>query len=280
MFSNIFASSSEITSLVNDLKTKKKAKNASESLAKIGSPAVTQLIIALEGNNKQQKRYTARAIREMGQDGSDAIPALSKLINDGDSQTREYVVEALGQMVRQAEQVRSLLRKATKDRDKSVREKAQNAMSNLPLTKPEIEKYVQKQINDYDNSNKCTSVLLKPEAPDKYRGYVKLANGNEIALSVTVLGNKVNYSLLNKHNKFDMPAQDQLKIKSADVKPSIEIKHSIPDVKVSTEESEDITKRTIELENEIVSLTSHIRKLEETIQSLKSVMLQSELDIS
>ena len=122
---------SDIPSLIKDLKDKDKAKDASYALAKIGKPAVPELIKALEGNNTNQKRYAARAIREMGQNGSDAIPALEKLIKDGDTATREYVVEALGNMTQQANQVLPMLEKAREDSNEDVREKAKSSIEKL-----------------------------------------------------------------------------------------------------------------------------------------------------
>ena len=129
----IFAS--DISSLIKDLKDKESAKDASYELAKIGKPAVPELIKALESRNKYQKRYAARAIREMGQAGSDAIPALEKLIKDRDTQTREYAVEALGNMVQQVDQVIPILKRARKDNNKDVRKKAKSAIEKLQ--KPE-----------------------------------------------------------------------------------------------------------------------------------------------
>lgn len=123
--------SSDIDALVKDLGNKEKAKDASVELAKIGKPAVPALIKALEDNDKNRKRYAARALREMGEDASDAIPALSKAIKDSDSQTREYVVEALGNMVNEAEQVIPVLKKATKDSDNDVKKKAKEAVKKL-----------------------------------------------------------------------------------------------------------------------------------------------------
>ena len=125
----IFAS--DISSLIKDLKDKDSAKDASYELAKIGKPAVPELIKALESRNKYQKRYSARAIREMGQAGSDAIPALKKLLKDWDTQTREYAVEALGNMVQQVDQVIPILKRARKDNNKDVRKKAKKAIEKL-----------------------------------------------------------------------------------------------------------------------------------------------------
>ena len=122
---------SDISSLIKDLKDKDTAKDASYELAKIGKPAVPELIKALESHNKYQKRYAARAIREMGQAGSDAIPALEKLLKDWDTQTREYVLEALGNMVQQVDKVMPILKQARKDGNKDVRKKAKKAIEKL-----------------------------------------------------------------------------------------------------------------------------------------------------
>ena len=142
---------SDIPSLIKDLKDKDKAKDASYALAKIGKPAVPELIKALEGNNKNQKRYAARAIREMGQNGSDAIPALEKLLKDRDTGTREYVVEALGNMTQQANQVLPILEEARKDSNKDVNKKAKVAVEKLRNQLAEIERekhFAEQKIKD------------------------------------------------------------------------------------------------------------------------------------
>ena len=126
---------SDISSLIKDLGKKDDAKDASYELAKIGKPAVPELIKALESHNKYQKRYAARAIREMGQAGSDAIPALEKLLKDWDTQTREYAVEALGNMVQQVDQVIPILEKAKKDSDSKVRKKVCESLERIILAK-------------------------------------------------------------------------------------------------------------------------------------------------
>jgi hypothetical protein len=125
---------SDISSLIKDLRKKDTAKEASEKLAKIGNPAVPELIKALEGQNKYQKRYAAKALSEMGQLGADAIPALIKVLEDQDSHTREYAVESLGNMTDQAKQVLPILER-TANRDNSdageVRRKAEKAIAKI-----------------------------------------------------------------------------------------------------------------------------------------------------
>ncbi|MHC4691656.1 MAG: HEAT repeat domain-containing protein [Planctomycetota bacterium] len=125
------ALANNIETLIKELGRKSKAKDASKALAEIGKQAVPALIQALEGKNKYQKRYAARAIREMGQTGSDAIPALEKLLKDRDTQTREYAVEALGNMLLQAEHVLPILKKATKDKNKDIAEKANRSIQKI-----------------------------------------------------------------------------------------------------------------------------------------------------
>ena len=188
----IFAS--DISSLIKDLKDKDSAKDASYELAKIGKPAVPELIKALESNNKYSKRYAARTLREIGQDASGAIPALSKLLKDWDAQTRGYAVEALGKMLQQAEQVKPLLEKASKDWDKNVREKAKRAIKNLTLTRAQIEQIVKNRMNSGGTKNKCTSVSLESESSNKYTGFVKFENGVRSRIIVTVTEQGVQYS--------------------------------------------------------------------------------------
>ncbi|MFA5291792.1 MAG: HEAT repeat domain-containing protein [Phycisphaerae bacterium] len=126
------ALASDISSLIKDLGNKEKAKDASNALAKIGKPAVPELIDAMKGNNNYQKRYATRAIREMGQTGSDAIPVLEKLLKEWDTQTREYAVEALGNMIEQSNEVLPILEKVVhKDVDENVRKKAKVAIEKI-----------------------------------------------------------------------------------------------------------------------------------------------------
>ena len=119
---SLFAS--DISSLIKDLGTKAKAKDASEALAKIGKPAVPALIEALKDKDRHRGRYAARALRQMGQDAADAIPALSEALDDADVETRDYAVEALGNMTQQANRVITILQSATNDKNKDIKEKA------------------------------------------------------------------------------------------------------------------------------------------------------------
>jgi len=111
--------------------SKNKAKKASDELAAMGSKVVPELIEALNGKGRRQRRFAARTLRQVGQDAADAIPALSKALEDSDALTREYAVEALGKMVKEADQVIPVLTEARKDRDRNVREQARAAIVRL-----------------------------------------------------------------------------------------------------------------------------------------------------
>ena len=81
--------------------SKNKAKKASDELAAMGSEVVPELIEALNGKGRRQRRFTARTLRQIGQDEADAIPALCRSLEAPDALTREYAVEALGKMSNQ-----------------------------------------------------------------------------------------------------------------------------------------------------------------------------------
>lgn len=127
---------SDISSLIDDLGTKSKGRNASEALARIGKPAIPALIDALKDRDRHRGRYAARALRQMGQEAAEAIPALSEALGDADADTREYAVEALGRMTQQAETVIPMLKKATSDKNKRVREKAVLILKRLKASEP------------------------------------------------------------------------------------------------------------------------------------------------
>ncbi len=123
----------DVAALIEQLGSwsKNKAKKASDELSVMGAKVVPELIEALDGKKRRQRRFAARSLRQIGQDAADAIPALSKALNDSDALTREYAVEALGKMVNHADQVIPILTRATKDSDQEVREQAQAAIANL-----------------------------------------------------------------------------------------------------------------------------------------------------
>lgn len=189
------ALANNIETLIKELGHKSKAKDASKSLAEIGKPTVPALIQALEGKNKYQKRYAARAIREMGQTGSDAIPALEKLLKDRDTQTREYAVEALGNMLLQAEHVLPMLKKATKDKNKDVAEKANRSIQKIQTALTD-EKCLADIIKNRLNTTgkRCTSLVLEEESPNQYKGVAEFEDGLKTQVVVKVSGSKVQYS--------------------------------------------------------------------------------------
>lgn len=188
------ALANNIETLIKELGRKSKAKDASKALAEIGKQAVPALIQTLEGKNKYQKRYAARAIREMGQTGSDAIPALEKLLKDRDTQTREYAVEALGNMLLQAEHILPMLKKATKDKNKDVAKKANRSIQKIQTALTD-EKCLADIIKNRLNTTgkRCTSLVLEEESPNRYKGVAEFEDGLKNQVVVKVLGAKVQY---------------------------------------------------------------------------------------
>ena len=126
----------DVPSLIDALgsKNKLKARSASDKLAKIGKPAVPELIAALSDNNQNRKKYAARALREIGPDASDAIPSLGALLGEENAHTREYAVEALDKMPEHVAQVIPILQKFTLDADKNIRQKAHKAIEKMKET--------------------------------------------------------------------------------------------------------------------------------------------------
>jgi len=123
----------DVPSLIDDIgsKNKLKARSASDKLAKIGKPAVPELIAALSDNNQNRKKYAARALREIGPDASDAIPSLGALLGEENAHTREYAVEALDKMPEHVAQVIPILQKFTLDADKNIRQKAHKSIEKM-----------------------------------------------------------------------------------------------------------------------------------------------------
>ena len=108
-----------------------KAKRASDELAAMGKPVVSQVAEALSSRSRRRGRFAARTLRQIGPDAAEAIPALFESLKDPDALTREYAVEALAQMTRQAERVIPMLQQAANDGDEDVSEKARLAISRL-----------------------------------------------------------------------------------------------------------------------------------------------------
>ncbi len=187
----------DISSLVEDLGTKRKAKDASDELAVIGKAAVPALIKALGDKDRHRGRYAARALRQMGQEAADAIPALFEALDDADADTREYSVEALGNMTEQASVVRPILARVTLDKNEDVREKAKLVLARLRvvnLSSTQVEKKIKANLNQW-NENECTSVSLTPESVNRYTGYADFANGQRVFLEAVVSGGKTQYTL-------------------------------------------------------------------------------------
>jgi len=196
---------SDVSSLIKDLGDKDKAKDASKELAKIGKPAVSELIKACEGKDKNRKRYATRAFSRMGQDAEDAIPVLTVLINSKDSQTREYAVEALGNMSKQRDSVLPfLMTAAEKDSDKDVRKAANRAVKKIsalvaqteeqnafkPASQAELDSQNQKanSFKEYEifdsvskgDSNKVKAILVaKPSLVNAKDNDGNIAHGQE-----------------------------------------------------------------------------------------------------
>lgn len=129
----------DTSSLIEKLKDKEKAKEASEQLAHIGKPAVPALLRAIEYGTKYQKRYAVRALRNMGQTAEDTVPTLLKLVNVSDFETRVYAVEALANMVNQRSVILPVLETVRKnDSNKNVHKVAEEAVAKLTLPETEV----------------------------------------------------------------------------------------------------------------------------------------------
>lgn len=123
----------DVEALIDQLGSwsKDRAKRASDELAAMGKPVVSEVAKALGSKSRRRGRFAARTLRDIGQNASDAIPALCDSLDDSDALTREYAVEALGKMVKQASQVMPVLQKATQDENGSVGENARLAIARL-----------------------------------------------------------------------------------------------------------------------------------------------------
>lgn len=187
---------SDISSLIKDLGTKAKAKDASEALAKIGKPAVPALVEALRDKDRHRARYAARALRHIGQDAADAIPALSRSLEDPDTETRVYAVEALEKMIQQADEIIPVLQKATRDKRDDVRKAAEAAINKLQSShtdKAGIEQRVKERLNR-QAGKKCLSVQLEQQSANVYRGFVEFEDSSKVEIMVTTNRGELQYS--------------------------------------------------------------------------------------
>ena len=141
-----------------------KAKEASDKLAAMGKPVVSEVAKALSSKSRRRGRFAARTLRQMGPDAADAIPALLESLKDPDALTREYAVEALAKMVGQAEQIIPALQQVTDDQDEDVRRQAKLAIARLTelLKSPEtIEPAPQPS-----PESPSTDTASRPSSPD------------------------------------------------------------------------------------------------------------------
>ncbi|KPK43280.1 MAG: hypothetical protein AMJ65_06255 [Phycisphaerae bacterium SG8_4] len=127
------AQADNVASLIKQLGawSNDKAKKASDDLASMGKPVVSQVAKALSSKSRRRGRFAARTLRQIGPDAADAIPALLETLKDSDALTREYTVEALAKMVGQAEQVLPALQQVIHDEDEDVRRQASLAIARL-----------------------------------------------------------------------------------------------------------------------------------------------------
>ena len=156
----------DVASLIKELGawSNDKAKEASDKLAAMGKPVVSQVAKALSSKSRRRGRFAARTLRQMGPDAADAIPALFESLQDTDALTREYAVEALAKMVGQGEQIIPALQQVIDDQDEDVRRQARLAVARLTevLRSPEtIEPAPQPS-----PESPSTDTASRPNSPD------------------------------------------------------------------------------------------------------------------
>jgi HEAT repeat protein len=110
----------------------------SESLAKIGTPAIPSLEQALHDESKYVRQGAAEALGRMASPAF--VPSLEKALGDVDSGVRESAAQALGRIASPAS--RASLEKALEDKVSSVCESAAEALGKIasPASIPSLEK--------------------------------------------------------------------------------------------------------------------------------------------
>lgn len=71
---------------------------AAEALGRIGTPAVTMLVQALQHSDPEVRLETVRVLIRMGPEAKDAVPALVPLLDDPDERIRKAATRALGRI--------------------------------------------------------------------------------------------------------------------------------------------------------------------------------------
>lgn len=169
------AQADNVASLIKELGawSNDKAKEASDKLAAMGKPVVSQVAEALNSKSRRRGRFAARTLRQMGPDAAEAIPALLESLTDTDALTREYAVEALAQMVGQAEQIIPALHRVIDDQDEDVRRQARLAIARLTeaLKSPETIEPAPQPSPEGPN----TDTASRPSSPDPGKSPAALA---------------------------------------------------------------------------------------------------------
>lgn len=119
-----------VTLLLENFKSNDEAEREDtlDVLARIGAPAVGELIKALKNENLQVRQGAMEALGRIGQP---AVPALKQALQDQDPDVRRRAADALGKMGTEAKNAVPDLIKALQDTNERVRGSAAAALGNI-----------------------------------------------------------------------------------------------------------------------------------------------------
>jgi len=105
--------------------------DAGDALARIGKPAVSAMIEALQSPDHPNSAYAYRVLAEIGSDAKASVPALIERLYDESDRARELSAQTLGMIGREARSAIPALVDALRDREKRVRSAAAVALEGV-----------------------------------------------------------------------------------------------------------------------------------------------------
>lgn len=104
---------------------------AAEELAKVGKPAVPQLVAVLSDNNPGVRRFALYALRRTGDDARTVVPNVYSLLNDEDPHVRSEAIATLTRLETNSNELARRCVLMLADADESVRNNARIALVSL-----------------------------------------------------------------------------------------------------------------------------------------------------
>jgi HEAT repeat protein len=140
---------------------------AAKALAKIGAPAVPELIESLKHPVVHIRYRAAWALGQIGPDAADAVPALIKALHDKDNQVRELAAYALGEIGPQAQAAVRPLVVMLRDPASAVRKQAAASLRRIgPAAVPVLAGALHSKYSATREAAAHALGLLGPDAKD------------------------------------------------------------------------------------------------------------------